>query len=89
VVAAQPSRSPASAASIAPLQTLTTRRALGAAISIQLISVASSRAADVPKPPGNTTVSNGPEASGSGLAASSRPVPVPTGAPSTDTSDTS
>lgn len=83
VVARQPSSRPACAARNAPVQTLTTRRARGAASRSQAMSCRSRRAALTPPPPGTTRVSTGVLWSGSGIAANSRPLVAATGRPST------
>ena len=88
VVATHPSSSPASAASTAPLHTLTTRRARGATSRIQSISVGSLRAVSVPNPPGSTTVSTSSPGPGSASAIRVSPVPVSTGAAPADTTRT-
>ena len=89
VVAGQPSSRPASAARNAPVQTLTTRRALAATALIQSMTSAFRRAASIPAPPGSTTVSTGRRGSGNGWATNVNPVPVLAGSPSADARVTS
>src|SRR5436305_6797995 len=89
VVTRQPSSSPASAARKAPVQTVTTRRALPATALIQATRSASDRASSTPPPPGSTTVSMGPAGSGSGAVTNARPVAVVTGRPPADAITTS
>jgi hypothetical protein len=70
------------AARNAPLQTLTMRRACGAAVRIQSMTAGSARASSTPMPPGSTMVSIGSFGSGGGLVTNSSPVKVVTGPPS-------
>lgn len=81
VVARQPSSRPAWAARNDPVQTLTTRRELAAAVRIQAMVAGSRRASSTPAPPGRTRVSM---SCGSGIASATnaRLVLVVTGRPS-------
>ena len=89
VVTRQPFSSPASAARNAPVQTVTTRRALPAVALIQPISSGSDRASPTPPPPGSRTISMDSLGSGNGAATNASPVAVLTGFPSIEATTTS